>query len=556
MTIKHLLSITFLFFALQTLAQDKYVVHFTDKNNSAFSLNSPQNFLSQRSIDRRTHQGIAIDSTDLPVNSSYTQGVETAGATVIGKTKWLNAVLIQTTNPAVLTAINALPYVVSTVNVARIAPTQPTHNKFEAETIEPYQPSPITAQRTTSLDYGNGTNQINMININALHDLGFQGQGMQIAVIDAGFDHADQMTCFDSLRANNQLLGTWDFVAQDTFVYDDFYHGSAVLSCMGANVPGDLIGTAPKASFWLLRSEDVGSENIIEEYYWASAAEFADSAGADVINSSLGYTTFDISANDHTYAEMDGNTTPCTMAADFAAKKGIIVCNSAGNEGGSSWHYIGAPADADSILTVGAVDAAGNYVAFSSKGPTIDGRIKPDVADQGQGTTLFVWPTPTSQTGSGTSFSSPLMAGAVACLWQAWPNKTNMEIIQAVKQSSSQYNNPDDSLLGYGIPNFGLANLFVSTNYHQYDNVLNIFPNPIINTEPVTIQIVNDSQQVLNLELTDVLGRVCYSHDYALRAYSLNEIKFYPPFSKMGNGLFFLKMQTDDHSYLKRLMKL
>ncbi len=552
---KKIFSIGLIFLSLFAKAQDKYVVRFTDKNNSPYSITNPQAFLTQKAIDRRTNQGIAIDLTDLPVNDTYIQGVINAGAVVLNKSKWLNSVTIQATSPSVLTAISMLPYVVSTINVARLLPTNPIQNKFEEESIFPMQQSAITTLRSMSVNYGNGTNQANMININAIHDLGFTGQGMTIAVIDAGFLDADLMTCFDSLRANNQILGTWDFADNETNVYDDNYHGAAVLSCMAANIPGDLIGTAPDANYWLLRSEIDPTENIIEEYNWASAAEFADSVGADVINSSLGYTTFDISASDHTYSDMDGQTCPSTIAATMVARKGIIVCNSAGNSGNSSWQYIGAPADADSILTVGAVDASGNYAFFSSTGPSADGRIKPDVADQGQGTYVFVPGGTSSQPANGTSFSSPVLAGAVACFWQAWPNKTNMQIIEAVKRSASQYNNPD-AQLGYGIPNFGNANLLVSTNYQQYDEMVNVFPNPILNTEPVTIQIVNDSQQVLNLELTDVLGRIIYSNQYQLVPYTLNEIKYFPPFSKMGNGVFFLKLQTDDHSYLKKLMKL
>lgn len=554
---KHLLNICFLLITLTTLAQDKFIVRFTDKNNSPFSTSNPQAFLTQKAIDRRINQNIAVDLTDIPVNATYIQGVENAGATVLNKSKWFNSVTIQTSNLAVVSAINLLPYVQSISNVARLAHNGPFHNKFEQERIEPLQTPAITAQRTMSLNYGNGSNQAMMININALHDLGYTGQGMTIAVIDAGFQDADIMPCFDSLRANNQILGTWDFVAQETNVYDDYYHGAAVLSCMAANIPGDLVGTAPKANYWLLRSEDSNTEYIIEEYNWASAAEFADSVGADVINSSLGYTDFDppFQNTSHTYADMDGNTAPSTIAADMAASKGILVVNSAGNSGGAAWQYIGAPADGDSVLSIGAVDASGNYASFSSTGPTADGRIKPDVADQGEGTYVFTPGASNSQPGNGTSFSSPVMAGAVACLWQAWPDKTNMEIMQAVKRSASQYNN-SDSLLGYGIPDFGNASLLVSTNYHHYEEVLNVFPNPIINTEPVTIQIVNDSQQVLKIELTDMLGQLCYSHEYNLRGYSLNEIKFYPPFSRMGNGVFFLRLQTDDHSYLKRLMKL
>ncbi len=553
---KQVLFVSFLLLSHITFAQDKYIVRFTDKNNFTYSLANPQAFLTQKAIDRRNHQNIALDSSDLPVNDTYIQGVINAGATVLNRSKWFNSATIQTSNPAVLSAIAALPYVQSTTNIARITHTPSAHNKFDTERIEPVKPCAITAQRTTSFNYGNGSNQTTMININALHDLGYTGEGMTIAVIDAGFNSADVMPCFDSLRANNQILGTWDFVHQETNVYDDYYHGSAVLSCMAANVPGDLVGTAPKANYWLLESEDASTEYIIEEYNWASAAEFADSVGADVINSSLGYTDFDspFESTSHTYADMDGNTAPCTIAADKAVSKGMIVVNSAGNSGGGPWQYIGAPADGDSVLSIGAVDASGNYAFFSSTGPTSDGRIKPDVADQGQDAYVFIPGGTTSQPGNGTSFASPIMAGAVTCLWQAWPNRTNMDIIRAVKQSASQFNNPD-SLLGYGIPNFGNANLIVSSNFQEVNYGINVFPNPIINGQPINIQIVNDSQQVLNLELTDMLGKVYYEHQYPIKGYAINEISFTPP-SGMSSGIYFLRMQTEDHSYLKKVMKL
>ena len=332
---KQLSLIAFLFISLISQAQDKYVVRFTDKTNSPYSISNPQAFLSQKAIDRRNNQNIAIDLTDIPVNDTYIQGVMNAGATVLNRSKWFNSVTIQTNNPSVLTAINMLPYVQSTTNIGRLAFNNSSHNKFGEETIEPLQTPAITSQRTMTINYGNGTNQATMININALHDLGFTGQGMTIAVIDAGFQDADIMPCFDSLRVNNQILGTWDFVDHELNVYDNNYHGAAVLSCMGANVPGDLVGTAPGANYWLLRSEEAATEYIIEEYNWASAAEFADSVGTDVINSSLGYTDFDDPAQNHTYADMDGNTAPCTIAADMAASKGILVVNSAGNSGGA-----------------------------------------------------------------------------------------------------------------------------------------------------------------------------------------------------------------------------
>lgn len=277
--------------------------------------------------------------------------------------------------------------------------------------------------RTNSFNYGQATGQTQMIAMDALHNLGYAGEGMLIALLDGGFLDANIMPSLDSVFSNNQVLATWDFVSNDANVYDDNWHGASVFSCIAANVPGEMVGTAPHAQFLLLRSEDVSSEYIIEEYNYAAAAEFADSAGADVIHSSLGYTKFDDASQDHTYADMNGNTAPATIAADLAAKKGIIVTSSAGNEGNSQWNYISVPADGDSVLAVGAVDQQAMYSSFSSNGPSADGRVKPDVAAVGGSTFLFMPFNPSVVQASGTSFSGPIIAGAAACLWQSWPTK-------------------------------------------------------------------------------------------------------------------------------------
>lgn len=461
-------------------AQNRLVVFFTDKNNSPYSTSSPLQFLSQRAIDRRINQGIAITQEDLPVNPAYVQGLITAGATVLNTTKWFNAAIIDTPSTAVLNAISILPFVQSTVSVGKII-KEPTSTKFDSEPIVPFVAARMMSNSSVnSFAYGYSDNQINMLGLQSLHNAGYDGGGILVAVLDAGFLSAPGMVCFDSLFQQNRILATWDFVDREADVYDDHYHGAAVLSCMASIVPDSVIGTAPHAQYILLRSEDANSEYIIEEYNWAVAAEFADSAGADVINSSLGYTEFNDPSQNHTYADMNGNTAPGTIAADKAASKGIIVVNSAGNEGSSNWNYIGVPADGDSVLAVGAVDENSNYAMFSSNGPSFDGRVKPDVAARGQNTWLY---TPYSNNqpvmANGTSFSSPVMAGAVACLRQAWPGKTNMEIIHAVKRSAHQYSNPD-TLLGYGIPNFALANSLLSLNDYQFstDEYLHVFPNP------------------------------------------------------------------------------
>jgi len=368
----------------------KYWIQFTNKNNSPFSIGNPSAFLSQRAIDRRLAQSIPVITQDLPVNPAYLNAVSATGATLLHPSKWLNGTTAIVSGPAILNQILSLPFVSEVVYVAPISKGQsgssPKWDQFIAmNPLAGNPPVPVHVKNTSVFDYGSSYNQIHMLNGDLLHEMGFRGQGMMIAVLDAGFFEVDINQAFDSLWDHNQILGTHDFVDGGN-VFDDNTHGEYVLSIMGGNIPGQLIGTAPKANYWLLRSEDVNSEYLIEEYNWVSAAEFADSVGADIINSSLGYTVFDDVSMNHSYEDLDGLTAPGSRGAAIAAAKGILVCNSAGNSGGSQWEHIGVPADADSIVSVGAVNFQGNYASFSSTGPTPDGRIKPDLSTQGEGT--------------------------------------------------------------------------------------------------------------------------------------------------------------------------
>jgi serine protease AprX len=470
---------TFTFFILLSgllcsqVAPDKYWVKFTDKNNSPYSINNPELFLSQKAIDRRNSQGISIAENDLPVNPSYIQAVSNLGATILNVSKWMNSVTVYTTSPAVINAIEQLPFVLS-VEKSNISSTSLNEKSikpfFDAETYAEFDEENLVKSggESKSYDYGMAFNQINMLNGIALHNLGYNGTGMTIAVLDAGFLNANTLAAFNYLWTNNRILGYKDFADPlNPNIFGSHTHGTSVLSTMGANLPGAMVGTAPEASYWLLRSEDGGSEYLIEELNWVSAAEFADSVGADVINSSLGYTTFNDPSQNHTYADMDGNTTPVSIGADIAVSKGMIVVNSAGNDGSSSWFYIGAPADGDSVFSIGAVNASGNYASFSSHGPTSDGQIKPDVVAQGSGTTIINASSGNVTTGSGTSFSSPVTAGMVTSLWQAHPNRRNTEILEAIRQSGSLATNPNYQL-GYGIPNYLTAhnNLLLPVNYN------------------------------------------------------------------------------------------
>jgi len=299
--------------------------------------------------------------------------------------------------------------------------------------------------------YGQAAEQVGMVNGQALHDRGFRGKGMLIAVIDGGFYKVDELSGFESLRSSGRLREVKNFTP-DHHLYGDNNHGSNVLSIIASYLPGQMIGSAPDADYVLLRSEEIVHEYLVEEDNWIVAVEYADSIGVDVITSSLGYSTFDDKSQNHRLDELDGRTVRASRAATMAAARGMIVCASAGNDGDTNWKTVSVPADADSIVTVGAVDRWGQYVSFSSTGNTADNRIKPDLVAMGK-STAYQHSMGYINTGNGTSYSTPLLAGFIACLWQAYPEKGNMEIIEMVKRSASHFHEPN-SEYGYGIPDF------------------------------------------------------------------------------------------------------
>lgn len=554
MNLRYPIALLLIFTALSAYSQDRYVIFFKDKSNTPFSISNPQQFLSQRAIDRRTRQGISITTEDLPVNPAYVQGLSNAGATILGTSKWFNAAIVRASSPAIVAALLQLPYVQNGMNIGRIR--QGDHStKLDHQPLAPYAAARTYASSSAAaaFSYGYSYNQINMIGLNGLHDLGYTGNGLLIAVLDAGFLDANLMACFDSLFTQNRIVATRDFVDNENDVYDDHYHGSAVLSCMASIVSDSIIGTAPHASYLLLRSEDAATEYIIEEYNWAMAAEYADSAGADIINSSLGYTTFNDPLQNHSYTDMNGDTAPGTIAADFAASRGIIVVNSAGNEGNSGWNYIGVPADGDSVLAVGAVNDQGNYAFFSSNGPSFDGRVKPDVSARGQNTWLY---TPFSNNqpimANGTSFSSPVMAGAVACLWQAWGTKSNMDIIQAVKRSASQFNNPD-SLLGYGIPDFTLANSLLGLGDINVPTgeQIHLFPNPWNGTAPLSILFYASDSGPAFARIFDMSGKLVSTFSFSTVPGGYTMQTFATPLQA---GMYLLEYQRGNSTDTRKLI--
>lgn len=548
-----LLTLTLIFAEQFAVAQSRYVVFLNDKNNSPYSISNPSAFLSPRAIARRTSQNIPVISQDLPVNPAYISGIQATGAIVLNKSRWFNSVTIEVSNNSILNAVMALPYVIQTENVGKTAAV-PLPSKFNSESFRTGNIPDQGNQRSASIfNYGQSFNQVSMLKGDLMHDNGYTGIGKLIAVIDAGFINADVMPVFDSIYANNQVLATWDFVDNEQDVYDDDTHGTMVLSVIGGNLPGEIIGTAPGASFLLLRSENAPAEAIIEEYNWASAAEFADSAGADIINSSLGYTLFDDPAQNHSYSDLNGNTTPVTIAADIAASKGMVVCNSAGNEGNGTWFRISAPADADSILAVGAVDNFAVYASFSGKGPSSDGDVKPNVAAQGAQTIVA---DPWNGTGvfpaNGTSFSSPLMAGMVATLWQCHPNATNMQIINAIQASGNQASNPD-SLLGYGIPDFPMACLLLAgldPNTGISGDELLINGNPFIND--LEISYYCRKPQLIKIRMMNLVGQVIYSNSQNVMGLFPNSIRI--P-GTMAKGIYIIEVETENKVFTEKVIK-
>lgn len=468
-----LIAVLFGFFVFDGKAQSYYWVGFTDKNNSEFSLSDPGKYLSERAIQRRQRQQIAIDSLDLPVNKNYIDEVQALGAELLHSSKWLNGITVKATSDSFQYKVLQLSFV-KEIQLTKKIGTKSAYNKWSTE----------SESETVPIDtsyYGPSVSQVSTLNGQFLHNHGYRGLGMHIAILDGGFLNVDIYPAFDSLRANGQILGTKDFVNPQSNIYATNYHGMSVLSCMGGNIPGQLIGTAPEASYWLLRSEDTGTENLIEEDNWVAAAEFADSVGCDVINSSLGYSTFDDPAMNHTYSEMDGKTTRATRGANIAAKRGMLVFVSAGNEGNKSWRYISAPSDGENVIGVGAMNKDTIAASFSSYGPAYGGQTKPNVSAIGWNTYMQL-SNGTLGYANGTSFSSPVMAGMAACFWQSVRHVPAAEIKKTIEKFSHLYTNPH-SQLGFGVPDFerawkfyfplGIADLDESVDWLVY-------PNPVI----------------------------------------------------------------------------
>lgn len=450
---KVILFCTALFFLIELSAQQKMWVFFIDKGPQVQDiLSQPGSFLSDNALETKQARNISISSTDVPVHPAYVNTIKGLGIDVLGSSRWLNAAVVSADENE-LDRIAALDCVHSIQAMRTMVSSR--EKEFSIASFEDLQ------HISAPFDYGKASVQTDMLNLQALHSKGLTGKGVRIAIFDAGFTNAHKIGAFDSLWQQNRIIAFHDFVTgNDSSAFGYASHGTEVLSCIGANAPGEMVGTAPHATFMLARTEDGRSETRQEEYNWVKAMEWADSIGVDIIHSSLGYNTFDDAAESYSYEQMDGNTAIITRAADIAASRGIIVTTSAGNAGGSPWRYLTAPCDADSVLCVGAITKYHKRAGFSSFGPASDGRTKPDVVALGAAATVVGTNGKTTYA-NGTSFAAPIIAGFTACLRQAHPNRSNMDIIQAIRLSADQYALPDDEY-GYGIPNAGKADSLLS----------------------------------------------------------------------------------------------
>ena len=518
----------------------KYWVRFTDKKESPYSVFKAYEFLSARALERRANQGIAVDESDLPVNPHYVEQLIKSGARIHNRSRWMNAATI-VADSLTVAKVGQLPFVQDVRYVGKhLTSKRKTKAAQRPEYLEPYEALPEY--------YGYGTAQIGLMNGELLHQLDFQGAGKMVAVLDGGFTNVDIMPFFDSLRAEGRLIAGYDFADNDATVFESSSHGTQVLSSMASHLPGLLVGTAPAATYVLIKTEDTRGEYLVEECNWVAGAEYADSIGADIINSSLGYTTFNDKSMNYTYADMDGSQSIASRAADIAFSKGILVVNSAGNSGSGPWKYIGAPADARKALTVGATNAIGGLASFSSIGPTADGRIKPNIATMGQNVVVASIKGYDLQLANGTSLASPLAAGMAASLWSAFPEKTNTEIYDVIEESAHLFNQFNDEM-GYGIPNFLTAYLKLKAYDAYPDRILNTWV--LQDKESGDVELIhfprNEGQAKLRIRHL-ASNEIITKFSAQMRAMQMVRLPL-PQLEKVKPGLYVLEFMPGERTY-------
>lgn len=485
--------------------------------------------LSTSALERRAIHAIDLDERDLPVFPFYLNELKKSGGTIEAYSRWFNYAVVDGIPEK---EILELPFVRYIESLRSYTSSVAAHT---------------SSVSTQEIEYGQAENQVSMLKGNVLHEYGYLGEGVSIAVVDGGFSGVESSTVFDSLWSGGRILGTFNFETRDTNIYQDGSHGSKVLSILGGYIDSLYTGSAPHANYWLLKSEVERSETPVEMDYWLMAAEYADSVGADIITSSLGYNVFENDEGNITYSELDGNTTVVTRAADMAARKGILVITSAGNEGGGVWKHITAPADGDSVLAVGAVDRNGNYAIFSGIGPTADGRIKPDVVAQGVATAFAA--NENVYTGNGTSFSCPVVAGLAACLWQVNPTKSNMEIFDEIRRSSDRWFEPNNRY-GFGIPNFQHSFFSIGLAEILKSSAVKVYPNPLPDGEDkLNVSFEFPYEVDIHISVFDISGRELYRRDIRSQG---PDIKVDFPFE---SGVYLLRLSIGTEILTFKILK-
>ena len=531
-----LLSITFFLHGQEPTYPYFYRVYLRDKGDNVTSKYSASDLLSSRALVRRQKAGIQVpDIRDLPVDRSYLNQISLLGLKLHSTSKWMNTALFKSQSAFDIKILLSLPFVSDIKPVKTPGKKNSYNNKLNFQVIQSDLPSfdlPIT-----------------MIYGYQLHVSGYDGKDVLIAILDGGFINADNISSLTGLRLRNGVKTTYDFVKNNKSVYNSSAHGTAVLSVLAGKVPGQIEGTAPGADFLLLKTEDVESEFPCEEDFWAAGAEFADSAGADIISSSLGYFNFDDPTLNYKYSDLDGNTAFVTRVADIAASKGILVVNSAGNERNTAWKRIIFPSDGDSVVAVGAVDGNKIISDFSSAGPSADGRIKPDNVAMGVSVPVQISDSSIGRS-SGTSFSCPILSGMAACLMQAVPRALNSDIIEALHSSADRYNYPD-SLYGYGIPDIllvltKLQNLFLKI---QEKGII-VSPNPTTGNFEI---IFPSPPEKVTIELISMTGKLIFRQDftsYAGRSLIISELQH------KAQGVYFLRVINGSEKNVLKIIKL
>lgn len=523
---KHILIITQFLLFNYLLSQDVYIVHLKPKTIDLSNLK-----FSQEAINRRKQYNISWDEKDYRIEPFRLDKISEI-VPVSLQSKWLNAVSVSA-NSKQIALIEKLPFVLSVEILKKSNSTKSSFNKFETQ--------------YTKEQYGNAFPQINMHQGNLLHDAGFQGQGMKIAIFDAGFTDVKLNQSFNHLFDENRIFPIKNIVENTNNVFTLDNHGTNVLGCMSAFVKDTIVAAAPKANYYLFITEDVRSESRLEEFNWAVAAEMADSMGIDIINSSLGYNEFDDPSQNYTKSQMDGNSTIISKAAAIACQKGIIVVNSAGNTGNNNWRMITAPADVTDVVTVGACDINKNLSNFSSRGYNAVNVIKPNVISVGSGTTMY-YSNGSYALGNGTSFSSPVMAGLIACFWQKNKLMKPEDIRNLIYSSATHFIEPNEDW-GFGIPEFKRiidVNSIVISNKE-----LSIYPNP---TKKSVIVEVYSNAIIENSEISVYnYGKEVMKNKISLKK---GKNQFFVDIDNLSKGLYFVKVKMDNYSIESKFEKL